>query len=312
MPRSTPQATPSRPSASPTSARRPSPSTARDGRALAPAIVWQDRRTAAACDELSRRRTRTAASARAPASPRDPYFSATKMRWLLDSGRSTARGDLGLCTVDTLVCWHLTAAPERRRLCDRPVQCVTHLLYDLDARRVERGALRRSSGSPCGALAEVRASCGVVRRVARTACSTGSRRPDLRRPRRPAGRPVRPALLRARDGQGDLRHRRVPARERRRRAARRRRRARHHPSRGTSATTVGAPSRSRARRSSREPRSSGSATSSACRLVEGRGPLARERRRRERRGVRPRRSPGSAARGGIPVRAGTHGALDGA
>lgn len=53
------------------------------GRAIAPAIVWQDRRSAALCDELReagwepRFRERTGLML-------DPYFSGTKLKWLLD------------------------------------------------------------------------------------------------------------------------------------------------------------------------------------------------------------------------------------
>ncbi|HEX5803338.1 MAG TPA: FGGY family carbohydrate kinase, partial [Azospira sp.] len=54
------------------------------GAALAPAIVWQDRRTAAACEALA------AAGhgerfARRTGLLLDPYFSATKLKWLLDN-----------------------------------------------------------------------------------------------------------------------------------------------------------------------------------------------------------------------------------
>src|SRR5207247_686201 len=56
----------------------------RSGRAVGPAIVWQDRRTAARCEvldaELIRDRTGLVP---------DPYFAATKLEWLLD-GRDSA------------------------------------------------------------------------------------------------------------------------------------------------------------------------------------------------------------------------------
>ncbi|HEY7791840.1 MAG TPA: glycerol kinase GlpK [Vicinamibacterales bacterium] len=81
------------------------------GRPIAPAIVWQDRRTADVCRRLRedgvepdvRRRTGV---------PIDPYFSATKIAWLLDhvSGarRRAERGDLAFGTVDSWLIWHLT------------------------------------------------------------------------------------------------------------------------------------------------------------------------------------------------------------
>ena len=74
-----------RPSASPTSARPWSPSTARTGRPLHRAIVWQDRRTAAICAELTEAGHLPLVRARTGL-VLDPYFSATKVAWLLRHG----------------------------------------------------------------------------------------------------------------------------------------------------------------------------------------------------------------------------------
>ncbi len=83
----------------------------RSGRAIANAIVWQDRRTAVRCAELVaagyeetvRRRTGLVL---------DPYFSATKIAWLLENvpgARSAAeRGELAFGTVDSFLLWRLT------------------------------------------------------------------------------------------------------------------------------------------------------------------------------------------------------------
>ncbi len=83
----------------------------RTGAPLAPAIVWQDRRTAGICTELKRRgreplfRERTGLVL-------DPYFSGTKLRWLLDhvpgARRRAGRGELAFGTVDTWLLWQLT------------------------------------------------------------------------------------------------------------------------------------------------------------------------------------------------------------
>jgi len=81
------------------------------GRAIAPAIVWQDRRTAAACAALE------AGGHGAPVAARtglviDPYFSATKIAWLLDEvagARGAAeRGELAFGTVDCFLLWRMT------------------------------------------------------------------------------------------------------------------------------------------------------------------------------------------------------------
>ncbi len=81
------------------------------GQPIANAIVWQDRRTADTCDALK------AASHEAMITARtglllDPYFSATKVKWLLDhvpGARMRAeRGELAFGTVDTFLIWNLT------------------------------------------------------------------------------------------------------------------------------------------------------------------------------------------------------------
>ena len=73
----------------------------RSGRPLGRALVWQDRRTAARCAELSRDLIRE----RTGLVP-DPYFSATKLEWLL--ARAGAAGDLAFGTVDSWLAWRLT------------------------------------------------------------------------------------------------------------------------------------------------------------------------------------------------------------
>ena len=72
------------------------------GRPVAPAIVWQDRRTAERCRglpaELLRERTGLVP---------DPYFSATKLEWLL-ARTDVPRSELAFGTVDTWLVWKLT------------------------------------------------------------------------------------------------------------------------------------------------------------------------------------------------------------
>lgn len=76
------------------------------------AIVWQDRRTASQCDTLKQQGHETAITAKTGLLL-DPYFSATKISWILDhvSGARAAaeRGDLAFGTVDCFLLWHLTA-----------------------------------------------------------------------------------------------------------------------------------------------------------------------------------------------------------
>jgi len=81
------------------------------GAPVYPAIVWQDRRTAGLCQELEQQgaaelvRQRTGLLL-------DPYFSATKLAWILDNvegcrGRAEA-GHLAFGTVDTFLLWRLS------------------------------------------------------------------------------------------------------------------------------------------------------------------------------------------------------------
>lgn len=82
------------------------------GKPVHPAIVWQDRRTARECEALLRKghlkavRTKTGLVL-------DPYFSATKIRWILKNVPRAAElaksGGLAFGTIDTWLTWNLTA-----------------------------------------------------------------------------------------------------------------------------------------------------------------------------------------------------------
>lgn len=81
------------------------------GRVLHPAIVWQDRRTADFCAALRDQGVGTLIAARTGLVI-DPYFSATKLAWLLDHLPGTRdrarRGELCFGTVDSFLLWRLT------------------------------------------------------------------------------------------------------------------------------------------------------------------------------------------------------------
>jgi glycerol kinase len=81
------------------------------GRPVAPAIVWQDRRTAERCAELLAKGHGPLISARTGLLP-DSYFSATKLEWLLNTvpgARARAvRGELAFGTVDSWLIWNLS------------------------------------------------------------------------------------------------------------------------------------------------------------------------------------------------------------
>ena len=81
------------------------------GRPLAPAIVWQDRRTADRCQAL-REAGHEPAFQRSTGLVLDPYFSGTKIAWLLENLpglRSRARdGEIAFGTVDSFLVWRLS------------------------------------------------------------------------------------------------------------------------------------------------------------------------------------------------------------
>ncbi len=81
------------------------------GEAIGPAIVWQDRRTQPACQALKEKNAEAAVTAKTGLLL-DPYFSATKIAWLLDNvpgARDRAeRGELAFGTVDSFLLWQLT------------------------------------------------------------------------------------------------------------------------------------------------------------------------------------------------------------
>jgi glycerol kinase len=82
------------------------------GKPIHPAIVWQDRRTAQMCAALEESGLGETVSAKTGL-VLDPYFSATKVRWILDnvSGahERADRGELAFGTVDSWLIWHLTS-----------------------------------------------------------------------------------------------------------------------------------------------------------------------------------------------------------
>lgn len=83
----------------------------RTGQPIYNAIVWQDRRTADYCDELKQSGQASAITHKTGLVV-DPYFSGTKLRWILDNvpeARTKAQnGQLAFGTIDTWLLWNLT------------------------------------------------------------------------------------------------------------------------------------------------------------------------------------------------------------
>jgi glycerol kinase len=132
----------------------------RRGRPVHRAIVWQDRRTAEHCEalraagaeDLLRRKTGLVL---------DPYFSATKLRWLLGhvrrAGERAAHGELRFGTVDSWLVWKLTGGAVH---VTDPTNASRTLLYDIHERRWDAD-LCRLFEVPEALLPEVRPSSGV-------------------------------------------------------------------------------------------------------------------------------------------------------
>jgi glycerol kinase len=137
----------------------------RTGRPVARAIVWQDRRTADRCDELRDAghlplvRDRTGLVL-------DPYFSATKLEWLLTTGGVEAGPDLAVGTVDSWLVWNLTGGAVH--VTDASNASRT-LLFDIGRLRWD-DELCALFGVPPSALPEVGPSSG---RLGATAGDTG-------------------------------------------------------------------------------------------------------------------------------------------
>jgi glycerol kinase len=102
------------------------------GKPLHNAIVWQDRRTAKQCDRLKRAGAEKLVT-RKTGLLLDPYFSATKIGWLLDNvegaRKRAERGELAFGTIETYLIWRLTAG--KVHATDASNACRT-LLYNLE------------------------------------------------------------------------------------------------------------------------------------------------------------------------------------
>ncbi len=131
----------------------------RTGRAIHNAIVWQDRRTAQDCERLEQAGHGKLVAARTGLRL-DPYFSATKIGWLLDAvegARHAAEaGHLAFGTIDSFLLWRLTDGAVHAT---DATNASRTLLFD-----IHRGAwddeLLALFGIPRAMLPEVRDSAG--------------------------------------------------------------------------------------------------------------------------------------------------------
>jgi glycerol kinase len=130
----------------------------RTGQPLHRAIVWQDRRTADRCAQLQAD-GHLGLVRRATGLVLDPYFSATKLEWLLGPGGVEATPDVAFGTVDSWVLWNLTGGTSGGVHATEPSNASRTLLFDLAALDWS-DELTALFGVPRSALAEVRPTRG--------------------------------------------------------------------------------------------------------------------------------------------------------
>lgn len=131
------------------------------GDAIYNAIVWQDRRTAGACDAL-RAAGHEKMIQKKTGLLIDAYFSATKIAWILDNvpgARARAeKGELAFGTVDTWLIWKLTSA-DQQHVTD-PSNASRTMLYNLHTGAWDKELLKLLR-IPASMLPEVRTSSEI-------------------------------------------------------------------------------------------------------------------------------------------------------
>lgn len=127
---------------------------------VGPAIVWQDRRTAARCSELKARGIEPMVRAKTGL-VLDPYFSATKLEFLLrdsDLRRRAGRGELAFGTVDSWLVANLTGGDQH---VTDPTNASRTMLYSLESGQFDPELLALF-GVPAEVLPTLVPSSGVV------------------------------------------------------------------------------------------------------------------------------------------------------
>ena len=176
---------------------------AHTGVALGNAIVWQDRRTAAQCQRIRDEGVEPEIAA-ITGLLADPYFSSTKIKWLLDQGdldSAAARGDVRFGTVGQFpgLAAHQGWPPRHGRDQRSAHTAIRHRPAGVE--RSAAGLLRYCAG---GAADGAR----LLRRFRRRGCRMVRRAdPHPRRGGRPAGGAARPGVSRAGNGQEHVRNR---------------------------------------------------------------------------------------------------------
>jgi glycerol kinase len=129
------------------------------GRPVHRAIVWQDRRTSARCAQLKKQKKEKLVTAKTGL-VLDPYFSATKVEWLLQHVKGLRQrakdGDVVFGTIDTWLIFKLTGG---KTFATDYTNASRTMLFDIGKRVWDRDLLKLF-GVPRDSLAEVRNSSG--------------------------------------------------------------------------------------------------------------------------------------------------------
>ena len=129
------------------------------GRPVHRAIVWQDRRTSARCAQLKKQKKEKLVTSKTGLVV-DPYFSATKIEWLLQHVKGLRQraktGDVVFGTIDTWLIFKLTGG---KTFATDYTNASRTMLYDIGKRVWDRDLLKLF-GVPRDALPEVRNSSG--------------------------------------------------------------------------------------------------------------------------------------------------------
>ncbi|MBQ8341156.1 MAG: glycerol kinase GlpK [Clostridia bacterium] len=130
------------------------------GKPICPAIVWQCRRTANRCDELAAAGLTDKIRAKTGLAL-DPYFSGTKLEWILDhtegARERAARGELCFGTVDSYLIFRLTGG---RVHATDPSNAARTLLYNIHDMKWDKELLELFN-IPAAMLPEVKPSAGL-------------------------------------------------------------------------------------------------------------------------------------------------------
>jgi glycerol kinase len=132
---------------------------------ICPAIVWQDRRTAEYCDQL-KERGHAGLIQKKTGLVLDAYFSATKLKWILDNVRGARQraetGELAFGTVDSWLAWKLTGGAVH---VTDPSNASRTLLYNIHTQEWD-AELLELFGIPDKLLPQVRSSSEVYAETA--------------------------------------------------------------------------------------------------------------------------------------------------